>query len=106
MSLRLLVICLPVALLALWLARLVPAWLRWQLESRMTRWYGELKYIEHDLALDRVPGRDLARHLDRLHAMSQRLHAFTPPPDLLPRWFTLRQHIAFVQQSLHGRRGR
>ena len=103
---RLLVICLPVGLLAWWFARLVPSWLRWMIESRLVRWYGELKYIEHDLARDLLSGMDIQRHIVRLKTMDKALQTFTPPDDLMPRWFTLRKHIWFVQFNLVRRRGR
>ncbi|MEX1165456.1 MAG: TAXI family TRAP transporter solute-binding subunit, partial [Hydrogenophaga sp.] len=44
---RLLVIGLPLLMLVLLLGWLIPMVLRWRLESRITRWYGELKFIEH-----------------------------------------------------------
>jgi hypothetical protein len=103
---RLLVICLPVALLALWLARMLPAYLRWVLESRVARWYGELKYIEHDLSREDLSGLDLTHFLGRLNSIEQRMAAFVTPPYLMPRWFTLRQHIDFVRMRLLRRRGR
>lgn len=104
--LRVLVICLPVALVALWLARMLPAYLRWLLESRVTRWYGELKYIEHDLSRDSLSGIDLTKYLERLNSIERRMAAFVTPAYLMPRWFTLRQHIDFVRMGLFRRRGR
>ena len=40
---------LPVALVTLWLMRRIPDYLRWVLQSRVNRWYGELKFIENNL---------------------------------------------------------
>ena len=105
-TIRLLVICLPVALLAIWLARMLPAYLRWVLESRVARWYGELKYIEHDLLREDLSGLDLTHYLGRLNSIEQRMVAFVTPPYLMSRWFTLRQHIDFVRMRLLRRRGR
>ncbi|MGE0497438.1 MAG: TAXI family TRAP transporter solute-binding subunit [Ramlibacter sp.] len=103
---RLLVVCLPVALLAYWLARMLPAYLRWLLESRVTRWYGELKYIEYDLTRDSLSGLDLTKYLDRLNSIERRMADFVTPAYLMPRWFTLRQHIDFVRMGIFRRRGR
>ncbi len=103
---RLLVICLPVALLAFWLARMLPAYLRWVLESRVARWYGELKYIEHDLSREDLSGLDLTHYLGRLNSIEQSMATFVTPSYLMPRWFTLRQHIDFVRMRLLRRRGR
>ncbi len=103
---RLLVICLPVALLALWLARMAPAYLRWLVESRLSRWYGELKYIEHDLSLETTSGLDLNKYLSRLQSIEKRMLAFSTPQYLMPRWFMLKQHVAFVRAGLYRMRGR
>jgi TRAP-type uncharacterized transport system substrate-binding protein len=105
-ALRLLVICLPVALVALWLAHMLPAYLRWLLESRVTRWYGELMYIEDEIAQDRLTGLQMTRHLERLDRMERSMASFVTPPYLMPRWYTLRDHIEFVRMSLYGKRGR
>lgn len=103
---RLLLIVLPVALLAGWLMLLIPSLLRWSLESRITRWYGELKFIENDLLQADVPGLDLARFLNRLNAMDKNLLDFRCPKDLMARCYTLRQHIDFVRLRLYSVRGR
>jgi len=104
--LRLLVVCLPVALLALWLGRIVPAYLRWLLESRVARWYGELKYIEHDLERETMTGLDLAKYGARLDSIEGRMKEVVTPPYLMPRWFLLRKHVEFVRAGLHRQRGR
>jgi TRAP-type uncharacterized transport system substrate-binding protein len=104
--LRLLVIALPVVLLAFWAARIVPAYLRWLLESRVARWYGELKYIEDDLARDATSELDLSKYNLRLADIERRMADFVTPPYLMPRWYTLRQHVDFVRSRLVRRRGR
>jgi len=103
---RLLVICLPVALLTWWLAHLLPAWLRWVMESRVTRWYGELMYIEYELARDSVSGLDLSNYLGRLNNIEKRMAAFVTPVYLMPRWYMLREHIEFVRMGIYRKRGR
>lgn len=104
--LRLLVICLPIALAAVWLARALPAYLRWLVESRVVRWYGELKFIEHDLASETVSGLDMTKYLGRLNAIEKRMDVAVMPAYLMPRWFALRNHIDFVRTSLFRKRGR
>ena len=105
-AIRLLVICLPVALAAYWLARAIPAYLRWLVESRVARWYGELKFIEHDLSRESMTGLDASKYLLRLGDIERRMAAFAAPSYLMPRWFTLRQHIGFVRSRLYRMRGR
>ena len=104
--LRVLVICLPVALVALWLGRMLPAYLRWLVESRIARWYGELKYIEHDLSRDSLTGMDRTKYLARLEDIERRMKAVVTPAYLMPRWFLLRKHVEFVRDGLDRERGR
>jgi TRAP transporter TAXI family solute receptor len=105
-AMRLLVICLPVALAAYWLARAIPAYLRWLVESRVARWYGELKFIEHELSRETMTGLDVSKYLQRLGSIERRMAAFAAPGYLMPRWFTLRQHVGFVRSRLLRMRGR
>jgi len=105
---RVLVIGLPSVLLLSLLWSLVPALLRWRLERRVTRWYGELKFIENDLANNtvNVGGMELSRIHGRLNAMEAALTTAQVPPEIVERWYTLRQHINFVRQRVVEFRGR
>lgn len=103
---RLLLIALPIALAAWWLMWLVPSLLRWTLETKLIRWYGELKFIENDLLQADVPGLDLARFLVRLNAIEKNLLNFRCPKDMMARCYTLRQHVDFVRSRLYSVRGR
>ena len=103
---RVLLIVLPVSLVALWLMQLIPAYVHWVLESRVNRWYGELKFIENDLGQDSLTGMELTRFLLRLNGMDKSLMAFSCPPQLIARCHTLHQHIEFVRQRLYRLRGR
>ncbi|HUR88657.1 MAG TPA: TAXI family TRAP transporter solute-binding subunit [Ramlibacter sp.] len=105
-ALRVLVICLPIALVAWWLAHTIPAYLRWLLESRIARWYGELKFIEHDLANQSMSGMERIRSLQRLETIEKNMRDFPTPPDLMARWFTLREHVEFVRARLYRGKGR
>ncbi|MDP2034090.1 MAG: TAXI family TRAP transporter solute-binding subunit [Polaromonas sp.] len=103
---RILLICLPLVLLAACLMRLIPAYLRWMLESRVNRWYGELKFIENDLSQPELTGLELGKFLQRLNSIDQALLAFATPKDLIARCYMLHQHIEFVRQRLYRMRGR
>ncbi len=105
-ALRLLLIALPILLAALCLAHLVPSYLRWLLESRVNRWYGELKYIEHDLAKDSLSGLDLTKYNTRLQRIEADMSRFATPKVLMQRFYILYQHIAFVRTQLYKLRGR
>ena len=105
---RLLVIGLPLALVTVLLFRLVPAWVRWRLESRVSRWYGELMFIENDLASStlNVGGIELSRINSRLSEMEDAIASVKLPPELAQRWYLLRQHVDFVRGHIRGYRGR
>ena len=106
LAIRVLAICLPVAFLAWWFAHTIPAYLRWLMESRIARWYGELKFIEHEVAARSPSGADRLNYLRQLATIEKNMAAFHAPPYLMPRWFTLRDHVAFVRARLYrgGRR--
>lgn len=105
---RLLIIGLPMLLLTAVLFFLIPTWVRWRLESRVTRWYGELKFIENDLMTNAVDmgGIDLSRINGRLNHMEHAIESMRLPAELADRWYALRQHIDFVRKSIRGYRGR
>ena len=96
----------PIGLMAWALARLIPAYFRWVLESRVNRWYGELKYIEHDLTLDSISGIDLSRYHSRLEQMERAMQRFATPQALMERFYLLHQHIGFVRSQVFRLRGR
>ena len=85
---------------------MVPAYLRWVLESRIARWYGELKYIEHDLARGKVTGLERTQFLARLDRIERAMRDVVTPAYLMPRWFLLRKHVGFVRAGLYRQRGR
>jgi uncharacterized protein len=103
---RILLIVLPAILVALWLMKMVPAALRWSLQSRVNRWYGELKFIENDLSKTSPTGMDIGRFVARLDAIDRQMMTFDAPRELMTRCFTLHHHIAFVRLRLQDLRGR
>ncbi len=103
---RLLFLALPLVLLAWLICRIVPAYLRWILETHINRWYGELKFIEYDLEQSKPSGLDFMRFSTQLNAVDTALSKFEAPQDFMQRLYMLRQHIDFVRQKLHSQRGR
>ena len=103
---RVVLLVLPVMLLAAWLMLRIPDCMRWALQSRVNRWYGELKFIENDLSQQTLSGLDLTRFLSRLNSIDVAVLAFRCPKDLMARCYTLHQHIEFVRQRLYRMRGR
>ncbi len=103
---RVVLLVLPIVLIALWLMRQIPKSMRWFLQSRVNRWYGELKFIENDLNQQAVSGLDLTHYLLRLNGIDRDVLTFQCPKDMMAHCYTLHQHIDFVRQRLHGMRGR
>ena len=103
---RFLLIGLPIALLAYALSTLLPAYLRWQMESTINRWYGELKYIENDLKGSQPGGLELARYRGQLRDIEQSVNKFKAPHRFQQRMFLLNQHVKFVGTQLKGSHGR
>jgi uncharacterized protein len=103
---RLFLIGLPLALLCWGLCYFVPAFMRWTIESYVNRWYGELKFIEHDLETSKLSGLDFAKHNIQLRAIDSAVNQFDAPPEFMKRLFMLQKHTDFVRQKLIIQRGR
>ncbi len=103
---RLLMIGLPLMLLAWLMARTIPSYLMWRINSRINRWYGELKFIENDLEKGLAGGLETAQFRARLRLISAQVLEFPMPRNYLQRQFVLQQHIALVQGKLKSRLGR
>jgi uncharacterized protein len=103
---RLLLIGLPVALIAFTLCRIVPAYLRWLMESTINRWYGELKYIENDLKSSQPGGLEIARFRTRLRDIETKVTRFEAPRSFMQRMYVLKHHVLFVKNQLTSSYGR
>jgi uncharacterized protein len=103
---RLAFLAFPLMLLVWLVCRIVPAYLRWILETHINRWYGELKFIEYDLEQIKPTGLDLARVKIQLRSIENALDVFAAPQDFMQRLYMLRQHIHFVRQKLSAGQGR
>jgi len=81
--------------------------MHWLLENRINGWYGELKFIENDLAHPNSPGGlEFARHHRQLSSIEEELKGFRAPQEFNQRLFMLQEHIAFVRNKIQESRGR
>jgi uncharacterized protein len=103
---RFLLIGLPLVLIALMLSRVMPAYLRWLMESTINRWYGELKYIENDLKSSQPGGLEIARFRTRLREIETNVTRFEAPRSFMQRMYVLKQHVQFVKNQLTSSYGR
>jgi uncharacterized protein len=103
---RFLFIGAPLLILAFALTRMIPAYLRWLMESGINRWYGELKFIENDLSTTRPGGLEIARFRGQLRQIEEQVQEFQAPRSYMQRMYQLRQHVSFVKNQLRGSHGR
>jgi hypothetical protein len=96
---RLLILLLPLAGVLYPLLRLFPAVYGWQIQRRIFRLYGELRFLEHDLET-RGAGQnidELSSRLDRIEEQAHRLRAQGIYSNMR---YTLWMHITLVRERL------
>jgi TRAP transporter TAXI family solute receptor len=96
---QLLVLLIPVVGVLYPLLRLFPALYGWQIQRRIFRLYGELRFLEHDLDT-RAAGQsidDLNSRLDRIEEQAHRLRAQGIYANMR---YTLWMHITMVRERL------
>lgn len=99
---RLLVALLPALALLIPLTRIAPPLYAWRMRSRIYRWYGELKFLERELAAVAQP--DQAALLDRLAHIEEAANAARVPLAYANELYTLREHVSLVRQKVLARR--
>jgi TRAP-type uncharacterized transport system substrate-binding protein len=96
---RTIVLVVPVIVVLIPLVNYIPQVLRWRVQARVFRWYGELALLERDIAT-----RQGSRPLDKWHQQLDRIERavgeMKPPTRFASQVYTLREHIAFVRKAL------
>ncbi len=80
-------------------SRIVPALYAWRVRSRIYRWYGELKYLEHDIRAHFAPER-AADFMERLDRIEEQANARPVPLAFTNELYILREHINLVRGTL------
>jgi TRAP transporter TAXI family solute receptor len=96
---RLVVLLVPLVVILIPLFRILPPLYAWQVRSRMNRWYGELKHLEHDLEEDRGE-KPLSGYLERLDRIEENVNGLKVPLAFTNELYTLRQHVDFVREKI------
>jgi TRAP-type uncharacterized transport system substrate-binding protein len=103
---RLLILLIPILGLLYPMMRFLPMLYDWFMRRKITRLYGELRFLEHDMeARGATAGRcdsetgDMVARLDLLEKQANRLRVPTAYASML---YMLRHHIALVRQRLQG----
>jgi hypothetical protein len=79
------------------LLRLAPAMYGWAMRHRVYSLYGELKFLEQDLA-SRGAGDDKSDLIARLNRLDERASRFRVPAAFRPLLYTPRLHIRLIRQ--------
>ena len=96
---RLIVLLVPLLALVLPLARVLPALYQWRIRSRIYRNYGELKFLEAEVAEN--PDRSkTGEYLARLDRIEDRVNLMRIPLAHHEQMYTLRGHIDLVRARI------
>ena len=111
------VIIVPILALLIPLSRILPPLYTWRVRSRVYRWYGQLREVEHDVDSASLTGpqsppdatgsdRSLAarrgRQLARLSDIESRVNHLVVPLSYADELYTLKLHIDRVRSKLVG----
>jgi ABC-type nitrate/sulfonate/bicarbonate transport system substrate-binding protein len=81
------------------LSRIVPPLYQFRIRSRVFRWYGQLREIEHHM---QQPGADTAHLSGELDALEQKVARITVPLSYADELYALRSNINLVRRKLEG----
>jgi TRAP transporter TAXI family solute receptor len=96
---RMTVLLLPLVAVLIPAVKLAPAIYRWRVQSRIVRWYGELRSLEADIA-GRASAATLADDLERLDAIERGVNATRVPTGFSHDFYDLCGHVAMVRSRL------
>lgn len=96
---RLLVSLLPLVALLIPLMRIAPTLYAWRMRSRVYRWYGELKFLEHRLR-EQPDAAQTQSDLEQLDRIEEHANQIRIPLAYNGELYTLREHIQLVRHRL------
>jgi hypothetical protein len=97
---RLGLMAVPLLAILLPLFRVVLPAVNWWQKRRINRRYGELKFLEADIASRTLSPQEIAQAHRQLDHIAQEVAGTRFPLDFADRVYTLRQHVNFVRGSL------
>lgn len=99
---RAIVMLIPLVALLIPASRIVPALYSWRIRARIYRWYGELKYLEHEIRTDYAVER-VGEFMQRLDHIEDQANARPVPLAFTNELYILREHIDLVRGALARR---
>lgn len=97
---RMLLWLLPLAAILVPLMRVLPGLVNWRRQSRLYRRYGELKYLELDLASRQLDDDERRSAQDQLDRIEDEIVKTKFAIEISDRVYTLRQHVDYVRAQL------
>ena len=104
---RMWIVIVALGALLLPLSRVVPPLYVWKVRSRIYRWYGQLRSVEHAVAqADAESLQQVCREqLERLSQIEHRVNQLTIPLSFAEELYELRSHINFVRKRITWMQG-
>lgn len=97
---RMIVLLVPLIAVLIPLMRILPSLYAWRVTRPIYRWYGELKFLEHDLEQNHDPQKT-AEYLKRLDHIEAHVSRLKVPLAYSGQFYTLREHVAFVRDMIN-----
>jgi TRAP transporter TAXI family solute receptor len=99
---RMLVLLIPIIGLLVPVIKLAPPLYGWRVNSRIYRHYGELKFLEAELAQN-PNAHTRAEWLAQVDAIEQKVNHIRTPLAFSDKLYTLRDHVSLVRQAIRKR---
>ncbi len=99
---RILVLLVPLIAVLVPALRFAPALYTWRVRSRIARWYGELKLLEHEIR-HRYDAANEVEYRRNLETLEDKAFQRAIPLGFTDQVYILREHIGLVQRMLDRR---
>ena len=97
---RLILVLVPLIAVLVPAFKLLPSLLEWRQQNKLFRHYGELKFLEGDMASRALSADETKAALAQLGRIEREVIANKFTLDFADRTFTLRQHVEYVREKL------
>ncbi|MGH8718621.1 MAG: TAXI family TRAP transporter solute-binding subunit [Burkholderiales bacterium] len=99
---RMMVLLVPIVTLLIPLMRVVPLIYSWRIRRRLSRWYGELRFLEDEVQSS-VDSNRLPEFRERFRNIEDAVNRIPTPDAYADRLYALKLHVDFVRQKLGER---
>ncbi len=99
---RLILVLVPLLAVLVPVFKFLPSLLEWRQQNKLFRHYGELKFLEGDMAARTLDANEAKAALAQLDRIEREVIANKFALDFSDRVFTLRQHVDYVREKLEA----